>query len=202
MIDSTRLPVCSVLLLSGGRGNRMGGRDKGLIEWQGRPMIAWLHDLVRPLTDDLIISCNRNGERYADFADRLVQDDDQEFQGPLAGIRAGMAVMRHSCLLVLPCDAPVLDRALLEALLHAAITHPGKPVMVRRGEQWEPLFSCIPRACAPALDGAWLGGERSPRRLLLSLGAVPLPCAEDDPRLANLNTPALLEETAAADKRE
>lgn len=202
MNDSTPLPLCSVLLLSGGRGNRMGGRDKGLVEWQGRPMIAWLHDLVRPLTDDLIISCNRNGERYAGFADRLVQDDDHEFQGPLAGIRAGLAAARHSCLLVLPCDAPVLDRALLTALLQTAIVHPDRPVMVQRGEQWEPLFSCIPRACAPALDAAWLSGERSPRRLLLSLGAVPLPCAEDDPRLANLNTPALLEETSAVNKGE
>ena len=202
MNDTTPLPFCSVLLLSGGRGNRMGGRDKGLVEWQGRPMIAWLHDLVRPLTDDLIISCNRNSERYAAWADHLVQDEDHAFQGPLAGIRAGMAVARHPYVLVLPCDAPVLDRALLDALLQAAIAHPGKPVMVQRGEQWEPLFSCIPRACASALDAAWLGGERSPRRALLSLGAVPLPCAEDDPRLANLNTPVLLEETSAAHKGE
>lgn len=202
MNDTAPLPLCSVLLLSGGRGNRMGGRDKGLVEWQGRSMIAWLHDLVRPLTDDLIISCNRNGERYAGFADRLVQDDDHEFQGPLAGIRAGLAVARHPYVLVLPCDAPLLDRGLLIALLQTVVIHPDKPVMVRRGEQWEPLFSCIPRACAPALDAAWGSGERSPRRLLLSLGAVPLPCAEDDPRLANLNTPALLEETSAANKGE
>src|SRR5690606_7670207 len=61
------LPSCSVLLLAGGRGQRMGGADKGLLEWQGRPLIAWLHDLVRPLSDDLIISCNRNSERYAAF---------------------------------------------------------------------------------------------------------------------------------------
>lgn len=192
MNNTARLPACSVLLLSGGRGSRMGGRDKGLIEWEGRPMIAWLHDLVRPLTDDLIISCNRNSECYAAWADRLVADDDHEFQGPLAGIRAGLAVMRHPHLLILPCDAPVLDRALLQSLLHMAAAHPGQPVMVRRGEQWEPLFSCLPSACAPALEEAWQKGERSPRRVLLSLGAVALSCAEDDPRLANLNTPELL----------
>lgn len=195
MNDTARLPACSVLLLSGGRGSRMGGQDKGLIEWQGRPMIAWLHDLVRALTDDLIISCNRNGERYAGFADRLVQDDDHEFQGPLAGIRAGLAAARHSCLLVLPCDAPLLDEALLVSLLRMAGSDPVHPVMVQRGLQWEPLFCCIPRACAPAIEAAWATGERSPRRLLLSLGVVPLPCEEDDPRLANLNTPALLAST-------
>ncbi len=77
----TALPPCSVLLLCGGRGQRMGGRDKGLIEWQGRPLISWLHDLVRPLSDDLIISCNRNRERYVAFADQLVTDEDAEFPG-------------------------------------------------------------------------------------------------------------------------
>lgn len=106
MPASNASPTCSVLLLSGGRGLRMGGRDKGLLEWQGRPLIAWLHDLTRPLSDDLIISCNRNTEHYARYADQLVADQDQNFQGPLAGIRAGMAAARHEQMLVLPCDAP------------------------------------------------------------------------------------------------
>ncbi|WP_154218484.1 NTP transferase domain-containing protein, partial [Pseudomonas syringae] len=61
------LPPCSILLLAGGRGQRMGGRDKGLIEWQGKALIEHLHALTRPLTDDLIISCNRNIERYAQY---------------------------------------------------------------------------------------------------------------------------------------
>ena len=193
MTHTALLPPCSVLLLSGGRGNRMGGRDKGLIEWQGRPLIAWLHDQVRPLTDDLIISCNRNSERYAAFADQLVRDDDDEFQGPLAGIRAGLLTMHHPYLLVVPCDAPLLDADLLTELLTLAAQNPGQPVMVRRGEQWEPLFCCIPIECAPAIEAAWVSGERSPRRLLLALKAVSLPCSEDDACLANLNTPALLE---------
>jgi molybdopterin-guanine dinucleotide biosynthesis protein A len=193
MTHTALLPPCSVLLLSGGRGNRMGGRDKGLIDWQGRPLIAWLHEQVRSLTDDLIISCNRNSERYAAFADQLVRDDDDEFQGPLAGIRAGLLTMRYPYLLVVPCDAPLLDAELLTELLTLAAQNPGQPVMVRRGEQWEPLFCCIPIECTPAIEAAWVSGERSPRRLLLALKAISLPCSEDDPRLANLNTPALLE---------
>ena len=63
----------------------MGGRDKGLLNWRGRPLIAWLHDLTKPLSDDLIISCNRNQERYAAFADQLVGDGNQDFAGPLPG---------------------------------------------------------------------------------------------------------------------
>jgi molybdenum cofactor guanylyltransferase len=186
---SPALPTCSVLLLAGGRGQRMGGADKGLLDWQGRPLIAWLHELVRPLTDDLIISCNRNPERYAAFADRLISDEDQNFQGPLAGIRAGLNIARHNWLLVLPCDAPLLDRPLLQALLAKAGE---QPVVVRQNDYLEPLFSLLPTSLAGSLEQAWQSGERSPQRWLLQIGVQTLDCPPADPRLANLNTPDLL----------
>lgn len=81
MTQRADLPPCSILLLAGGRGQRMGGRDKGLLEWQGRPLIAHLHRLTRSLSDDLIISCNRNRQQYAPYADQLVQDESNDFPG-------------------------------------------------------------------------------------------------------------------------
>ncbi|MFJ4143201.1 molybdenum cofactor guanylyltransferase MobA [Pseudomonas sp. NPDC089734] len=186
------LPSCSILLLAGGRGQRMGGRDKGLVEWQGEPLIQHLHRLTRPLTDDLIISCNRNLERYAAYADQLVQDDDSEFPGPLAGIRAALPLARHPHLLVLPCDAPLIDSDLLRALHKSALEHPDQPVMVREGEHWQPLLCIIPTAQAAVLESAWQNGERSPRRAMQALHPVALQLEAGDPRLANLNTPDLL----------
>lgn len=191
-MPDTPLPPCSVLLLAGGRGQRLGGRDKGLVEWRGRPLIEHLHQLVRPLTDDLIVSCNRNAERYQAYADRLVQDDTPDYPGPLAGIRAGLAVARHPWLLVLPCDAPCLDEALIAQLRRAAQVDPEHPQILHDGEHWEPLFCIIPRALAGAVEQAWQRGERSPRHALLPLGAHAVPCAAGDPRLANFNTAELL----------
>ncbi|MDD0843208.1 molybdenum cofactor guanylyltransferase MobA [Pseudomonas sp. Gutcm_11s] len=189
---TTALPPCSILLLAGGRGQRMGGCDKGLIEWRGAPLVAHLHRVVRPLTDDLIISCNRNPERYTPFADQLTGDAEADFPGPLAGILAGLSAARHNWLLVLPCDAPLIDQALLQSLHQEALSHPDSPIIVRQGEQWQPMFSMIPRELLPSLQQLWQAGERSPLRALLQLGARPCPCAEDDPRLTNLNTPELL----------
>lgn len=179
----------SILILAGGRGSRMGGQDKGLLDWRGRPLVAWLHAVARPLTDDLLISCNRHQDRYAAWADRLVGDDAPDFPGPLAGIRAGLHALHHDHLLVLPCDAPQVDAALLRDLIALAAQQPSRPVMVRQGEDWEPLFCVIPAALTGAVDAAWDAGERSTRRLLLGLGAIALPCPPGDPRLANLNTP-------------
>lgn len=192
------LPCCSILILAGGRGQRMGGQDKGLVEWYGHPMVSWLHGVARPMTDDLIISCNRNQQRYAAFADRLVGDQEQDFPGPLAGIRAAITVARHPWLLVLPCDAPRIDCALLEALHQLATTQPSRPAMVRRAHQWEPLFCVIPTSLAPELERAWQAGERSIRRVLLEFEPRCLELAEDDPRLANLNSPDLLAERPPA----
>ncbi|MBN3468415.1 molybdenum cofactor guanylyltransferase MobA [Pseudomonas savastanoi pv. phaseolicola] len=186
------LPPCSILLLAGGRGQRMGGRDKGLIEWQGKALIKHLHRLTRPLTDDLIISCNRNIERYAHYADQLVQDDDADFNGPLAGIRAALPLARHKWLLVLPCDVPLVDEPLLQALREKAVECPERPIMVREGQHWQPLLCMIPIAHAATLEAAWQAGERSPRRALEPLQPVALQLEAGDPRLANLNTPCLL----------
>ncbi|GIZ12095.1 molybdenum cofactor guanylyltransferase MobA [Pseudomonas sp. NCCP-436] len=183
------IPSCSVLLLCGGRGQRMGGADKGLLTWHGRPLVAWLHDVVRPLSDDLIISCNRNAEHYRPYADRLVEDQDRTFQGPLAGIRAGLAAARHEQMLVLPCDAPRIDHSLIDALL----AHSGnRPVVIRQNGFWEPLFCLLPTALGQSLEQAWQTGERSPQRWLAGLEPVAVDCPPDDPRLANLNSPDLL----------
>ncbi|MCU1716560.1 molybdenum cofactor guanylyltransferase MobA [Pseudomonas sp. 5P_3.1_Bac2] len=189
MDDSSPLPVCSVLLLAGGRGQRMGGADKGLLSWRGKPLISWLSELVRPLTDDLLISCNRNAEQYAIYADGLVSDDEQDFPGPFAGIRAGMRSARHSHLMVLPCDAPQVDRALLEQLLGQ---QGARPVVVAQGEFLEPLFALLPCAELGSLERVWQAGERSPQRWLRQLNPLVIQCAEGDPRLANFNTPERL----------
>jgi molybdopterin-guanine dinucleotide biosynthesis protein A len=192
MTVNTRLPACSILLLAGGRGQRMGGQDKGLVEWLGEPMIAHLQRKVRAMTYDLIISCNRNRERYAPFADQLVADDEGDFPGPLAGIRAGLKAAHHSHLLVLPCDVPRIDTALLQSMRETAQLNSEKPLMLRHGEHWEPLLCVIPLSLSAAFEEAWNAGERSPGRVMRSLGATALQCPDNDPRLANLNTPELL----------
>jgi molybdopterin-guanine dinucleotide biosynthesis protein A len=64
--------------------------------------------------------------------------------------------------------------------------------MLRHGEHWEPLLCMIPVALLADFERAWDNGERSPGRLMRKLGATALQCPDDDPRLANLNTPELL----------
>lgn len=185
------LHQCSILLLAGGRGQRMGGQDKGWVQWQGRALIEWMHQVTRPLTDDLIISCNRHLSAYAPLADRLVMDPVPDYPGPLIGIIEALRLARYPWLLVLPCDAPLIDQALLRSL--AAKAGP-RPVMLRQQGQWQPLFSLIPAHLLPWLEQQWQAGQRSPLRAMLELNAEALELPPDDRRLDNFNDPAMLQQ--------
>ena len=187
------LPPCSILILAGGRGQRMGGRDNGLVDWQGEPLIAHVHRVVRPLSDDLVISCNRNQAAYRPYADRLVGDAEADFPGPLAGVIAGLRVARHGWVVVLACDAPLVDRELIEGLLRLAVTG-NSAAMVRQGGFWQPMFSVLPKRVLPVLEQAWAAGERSLQKALLREAVQGLECAESDRRLSNFNSPDRLQD--------
>lgn len=181
-------PDCSALILCGGQGRRMGYRDKGLVLWQGLPMAEHLCRLLRPLVPEILISCNRNLERYAALADRVIVDEQTDYPGPLAGIVAALPQVRGQRLLLLPCDLPALDAALLEQLYRLARTHPDQPVAVRQGDYLQPLVCIIPMSLRLAVESAWNAGERSPARLWRSLDVREYACDEDDIRLSNCNT--------------
>ncbi|AZL68859.1 molybdenum cofactor guanylyltransferase MobA [Pseudomonas oryziphila] len=187
------LPPCSILILAGGRGQRMGGRDKGLLPWRGEPLVAHVQRVVRGLSDDVVISCNRNQELYRPYADQLVGDAEADFPGPLAGVIAGLTVARHEWVVLLACDAPLVDQVLIEDLLKLAVEH-DSAAMVRQGGYWQPMFSALPRRVLPVLELAWAAGERSLQKALLVEAVQGLECAQDDQRLSNFNSPELLQD--------
>ena len=182
-------PRIGALLLAGGQGRRVGGADKGLLAYRGGPVSAHLSALLRSVADELLISCNRNADQYRQWADQLVTDSSTDYPGPLAGILSGLRQARGEQLLVLPCDMPLIDQPLLERLISQA--DPDRPVFFRTGEQPQPLPCLIPRGLLPALEYAWLQGERSPLRCLRTMDAICLDLAADEPRLTSANTPTL-----------
>jgi len=182
----------SGLVLSGGRGSRMGGADKGLVPWHGIPMAEHVCRQLRPLVCEVLVSCNRNQEQYSAFATQVLGDTLSDFPGPLAGIVVGLRAMRGSHVLVVPCDLPAIGSALLADLQTLSRQHPDRPVVVRQGARLQPLVCVIPRSLQEAVEMAWEQGERSPYRLWEHLQAIELPCAEDDPQLINVNSPAVL----------
>ena len=79
------------VILAGGEGRRMGGADKGLQLLDGRPLVHWVLDRLRPQVGRVVISANRNLDRYREFGCPVLSDTLAGFAGPLAGLQAAMA---------------------------------------------------------------------------------------------------------------
>lgn len=187
-LATSALAPVSGLILAGGRGTRMGGADKGLIEWRGRPLAAWVAEAMRPCVDELLVSANRNTERYAALADRVLVDELADFQGPLAGLARGLAAMRGECLLYAACDMPRLDPAVFRRLLAApgaALAHDGTRLQYAAGK--------LPRAALGRLSAYLAGGGRRLGEWLESLHPHSVDCSDLRDAFVNFNRPQELD---------
>lgn len=113
------VPQVTALILAGGAGRRVGGEDKGLITWQGKPLVQHVHDRIAPQVAEVMISCNRNRERYARIASLAASDVRPGFQGPLAGLEAAIPALAGEFVLLVPCDTPLLPEDLAPRLAAA-----------------------------------------------------------------------------------
>ena len=109
-------PPVSGIILAGGRARRFGALDKGLIELAGRPLVAWVEERLRPQVAEILLSANRNLDRYAALGHTVVPDSLPQYPGPLAGILAAAQAGRQAWLLSVPCDVPFLPLDLVPRL--------------------------------------------------------------------------------------
>lgn len=110
--DHTSRP--SGIILAGGKSRRM-GREKGLIEFDGRPLIAHVINAIEPLCSEIIIVANEESS-YHQFG-HTVLPDVFPGKGSLGGVFSGLQAAREPFALALACDMPFLNRGLLGYLL-------------------------------------------------------------------------------------
>ncbi|HIL03774.1 MAG TPA: molybdenum cofactor guanylyltransferase [Candidatus Thioglobus autotrophicus] len=113
MIDKNNI---TVVILSGGRSSRMQGEDKGLILLNDKPLISYVVDVVNDKAGRLLISANRNIEKYQSYGEVIV-DELTDFQGPLAGISTALSKTNTTYLLTLPCDSPLINETVINRLI-------------------------------------------------------------------------------------
>jgi molybdenum cofactor guanylyltransferase len=110
------LDQLTVLILAGGMGSRLGGQDKGLLNLGGQSLTERIIHAVSEQAQTVLISANRNLEYYRSLGVDVVSDRLVDYQGPLAGIEAGLAACKTPYMAILPCDAPFVDGKLLSEL--------------------------------------------------------------------------------------
>ncbi|GMQ83589.1 MAG: molybdenum cofactor guanylyltransferase [Gammaproteobacteria bacterium] len=177
----------SALVLAGGRGNRMGGMDKGLISIAGKPAIEHVLQRLRPQLETILISANRNLERYARYGYPVIEDTLSEFPGPLAGIAAGLHACNTKYLLCMPVDAPLLgDQYVVR--MKTCLEKTGGPACVAEfNGKPEPVF-CLLHKCHEQTLLEYLGqGKRSVQVWLKKIGAHVVDFNDSPDQFININ---------------
>ncbi|WP_456378877.1 molybdenum cofactor guanylyltransferase MobA [Thiolapillus sp.] len=189
MIDSKQI---TAMILAGGQGSRMGGRDKGLVELGGRPMIRHVITALAPQAGTLIVNANRNLADYQALGYPVIRDELDGFQGPLAGILAALDVIHTPYLLCAPCDAPGLPLDLGRRLGAALQDQQGELAVVHDGENLQPAFALIPVALRHDLQEYLLRGERKLRSWCKAHRLALADYSDQPQAFANINNAAEL----------
>lgn len=168
----------SGLILAGGEGRRMSGRDKGLISLADKPLVEYAIECLMPLVDDLAISCNRNKALYADYQLPCISDDtrhiEMSFAGPMAGLTVGLKQARHDWLLVMPCDTPLMTKEVMMQLIRAmgGSVEKGIQAIIFSYDGLQPLHGLYHRSMLPIFENCLAENKNALQRLLRSMDSI------------------------------
>jgi len=186
-IQSNR-PLVTGLILAGGQGTRMGGADKGLALWNGKPLVANALQRLKPQVETLIISANRNQAIYAQWGYPVIQDQIADYSGPLAGLHAGLLACTTPLLVCVPCDTPEFPMDLVARLFETLQQNPEAAVSWAASDSGDhPVFLLCKKELASSLENYLMQGKRRVRDFLLEAGGIATHY-DEEAAFTNLNT--------------
>lgn len=168
------------------------GTDKGLLAFRGRTLFQFILDQVQGISDDVYIISNR--EDVDAYAPYRVFPDKIRHIGALGGIYSALSYSQNELCLVLACDMPFVNRALIELLRTEAAGF--EAVIPELGDgMLEPFRAVYRTTCLPEVKAVIDAGERRAVSFLPQVKAKRIPSAvlaQIDPDLQtfiNVNTP-------------
>lgn len=188
------------LILAGGEGRRLGGRDKAMVELAGETLLARSAARLGPQVERLALSTNGSAERFPDFPGPVLADATTDRLGPMAGLLAGLnwlAEIGGTHLASAAVDLPFLPCDLVPHLLLAGEAADGFAVAESNGRV-HPTCGLWPLRLRDPLRAALASGERRIGQWAEAQGAAR---ASFDDRPAdpflNINTPEDLADAEA-----
>ena len=178
---------CVGVILAGGRGLRVGGADKGLLEWRGRALVAQVAERLRPQVEALWIVANRNADAYARHADRVLADERAGFHGPLEGLATALAACDRGWLLCAPVDVPAVPIDLGARLRDAAHARGADLAVAHDGRRRQVLCLLARPALAASARAALARGDAAVHAWQDACGAVEVDFSDQADAFANHN---------------
>lgn len=176
------------VILAGGQARRMNHQDKGLVCYRGRPLVSYAMTALAPLVHETIINANRHHEQYQAFGLRVVADQTDSFDGPLAGILTAMIHSDADVLLIVPCDAPLVTTQHLQKLLTVRADLNADIAVAFDGERLHPVFLAIKTSLQESLQQYLASGERKVQAWLAQHHTVQVDFSDAPEVFTNINT--------------
>jgi molybdenum cofactor guanylyltransferase len=180
----------TAVILAGGQGRRMGGQDKGLIEFHGKPLVVTLIEKLERQGVDIIVNANRNQQQYAGFGYPVVNDQLADYQGPLAGFASAMAAVSSDYILTLPCDSPLLVEDYVARFIDSREQHNAPIHVAFDGERLQPVHALIQCNLLPDLQRFLDSGDRKIDRWYAMHDFEQTSFADCADMFRNINTPS------------
>ena len=178
----------SGIVLAGGEGRRLGGLDKGLQLFAGKPMVESMLEVLDGVCSSILISANRNQDIYRRYGHPVVADAQAGFAGPLAGLLATLSLVNDEFTVLVPCDMPCLGNAVLPRLLQALQLSDIELAIAAEGQRIHYAVAAFrTQPALLALRRTWEEGQRSLRAWQQSLRQDVLQF-EDAALFVNCNT--------------
>jgi molybdopterin-guanine dinucleotide biosynthesis protein A len=177
------------LILAGGKASRMGGSDKGLIAFKGKPMVTHVINRLSPQVSEILINANREIERYQSLGFTVITDEISDFAGPLAGLHAGMRAAKTEFILSVPCDSPLLPDDLSPRLMAALESKKADIAVAKTGEQHHPVFCLCRTSLAQNLEDYLSAGGRKVDEWQKQYAYVEVTFDDNPFAFSNINTP-------------
>jgi len=162
------------LVLAGGRSSRF-GRDKLAERIDGRTLLDSAIDGVTPAATDILVVSAPGAAPDLPAGAWLVHDP-VAFEGPLAGVAAGLRAAREAIVLAVGGDMPTLVGAVIDSMLAALDVAGVEAVVLEHEGRARPLPIAMRRDPAlAAVDVLLADGERRLRALIETLETTVIP---------------------------
>ena len=185
-IDSSDV---TAVILAGGQGRRMGGQDKGLLDFGGRLMIEIIIEALENQRIDIVINANRNQSIYQSYGYPVISDDLKDYQGPLAGFASAMAAVKTKFILTLPCDSPMLADNFVERFIESHNREQAPVCVAHDGERLQPVYALIDTGLLDDLKRFLQSGERKIDRWYAQYSYANVDFSSATTMFENINTP-------------
>jgi molybdenum cofactor guanylyltransferase len=178
------------IILAGGKSSRIGS-DKGFLTLNDSTFISHIIKAIKPLVNDIIIVSNNSD--YDIFNLKRVEDIIED-AGPLAGLCSGLNESETEYNLVLSCDVPSINSAVLNKLIKGFDAEKDV-IQLKSKNKTMPLIALYNKQCMEKCMDLLQKGERRLRTVVEQFNTKTIELDPDlDQYVRNINTLSELKE--------